>query len=312
MMAVAETCTSPADLAAFLEGNLAGEERDRVVRHLNRCPDCFERYIGTAKLLDAIEDEEATAPLAPTVVSLPRRPRWQAWLLPLAAAILAVVGISRFWKASSGRLPSPGPELSQVFPALPEARRAAFDEKIRRIVRGHQDNAPEGPTFRRQAFRLGARWVDLDPALRSQSTTLAERALRDLREVLPGSIERGDLPQQPCGRLLASQDPEPTEIDACRKVIEKVFGDWSEFALGRWTEATFLAMAADSDRYFTHASVRKFPKRLLKVEKTGWDDGVRAALERAGKLLEDGLAPGENEALEAVLQDLARSYEAGE
>jgi hypothetical protein len=305
MTAVTETCVTPTALAAFLEGNLTGEERNRMVQHLNRCPDCFERYIGTARLLDAIEEEEASAPL-------PWRSRWQAWLVPLAAAILAFVGVAQLWNVLSGGLPSPGPELSRVFPALPEARRAAFDEEIHHIVRGHQGNGPEGMTFRRQAFLLGARWVDLDPALRSQSTALTERALRNLREVLPGAIERRDLPEQPCSRLLAPQSPEPEEIDACRKVVEKVFGDRPEFALGHWTEATRLAIAAGTNRYFTYTSVRKFPERLLKVEQTSWDDRVRAELERAGKLLEGGLSPGEGESLEAVLQDVARFYETAE
>ena len=61
MKAITETCVTPTDLAVFLEGSLTGEERDRMVRHLNRCPDCFERYIGAARLLDAIEEEEASA-----------------------------------------------------------------------------------------------------------------------------------------------------------------------------------------------------------------------------------------------------------
>jgi len=311
MTAVTETCVSSTDLAAFLEGNLTGEERDRMVRHLNRCPDCFERYTGTARLLDTIE-EEAVLSSPAEVVSLPRRSRRQAWLLPLAAAILAFVGVAQLWNALSGGLPSPGPELSQVFPALPEARRAAFDKEIHRIVRGQPGNGSGDMTFQQQAFQLGARWVDLDPALRSQSTALTERALRNLREILPVSIERKDLPEQPCSRLLAPQAPEPKEIDACRKVIESVFGDRPEFALGHWTEATRLALAAGTDRYFSHTSVREFPERLLQVEKTTWDNGVRAALERAGKLLEGGLSPGEGEALEAVLQDLARFYELGE
>ena len=32
-----------------------------MVRHLNHCPDCFDRYIGAARLLDAIKEEEAPA-----------------------------------------------------------------------------------------------------------------------------------------------------------------------------------------------------------------------------------------------------------
>lgn len=61
MMAVTKICVTPTDLAAFLEGSLTGEERERMVRHLNRCPDCFERYIEAARLLDAIEEEEASS-----------------------------------------------------------------------------------------------------------------------------------------------------------------------------------------------------------------------------------------------------------
>jgi hypothetical protein len=61
MKSVTKICVTPTDLAAFLEGSLMGEERDRMVWHLNHCPDCFERYIGAARLLDAIEEEEASA-----------------------------------------------------------------------------------------------------------------------------------------------------------------------------------------------------------------------------------------------------------
>lgn len=63
-MAEIKTCVTPTDLAAFLEGSLKGEERDRMVWHLIYCPDCFERYIGAARLLDAIEEEEASAALS--------------------------------------------------------------------------------------------------------------------------------------------------------------------------------------------------------------------------------------------------------
>jgi len=202
MMPVTETCVTPTDLAAFLEGNLTGEERDRTVRHLNHCPDCFERYIGAARLLDAIEEEEASALSAadgnravdPSLlpgfenlrkrcgklllmpISLPRWSRRQAWFLPLAAAILAFVGVTHLWNAyledierptasrraeraerrvESRHLYREGPSyeiewaggLLKAFSHLPEARREAFDEEIRHIVPGHQGNGPEGRTF---------------------------------------------------------------------------------------------------------------------------------------------------------------------
>jgi hypothetical protein len=367
MMDVTETCITPTNLAAFLEGSLRGEERDRMVRHLNHCPDCFERYIGAARLLDAIEEEEASAlsgadgnraaepsplpgfeilkkrcvQLLLTPISLPLRSRRHAWLLPLGAAILAFVGVTHLWNVyledleqpAASRPAEPGerpvyhretPSLLSLpsyeiewesrplaaFYDLQEARREEFDEEIRHIVPGHQGKGPEGMTAQQLAFQLGARWIDLHPMLRSQSTKLTERALRNLREILLARffIRSGHLSCD--GRLL--QVPEPEEIDVCLEVIERAFGDRPEFELGRWTEATRLAIAAGTDRYFTYTSVREFPERLLKNEETRWDDGVRAELERAGKLLEGGLSPGEGEALEAVLQDLARFYEMGE
>jgi RNA polymerase sigma factor (sigma-70 family) len=59
MMAVTKTCSMLT--ASFLDGSLLGDERDLIVWHLNGCTDCFERYIGSARLLDAIEEEEASA-----------------------------------------------------------------------------------------------------------------------------------------------------------------------------------------------------------------------------------------------------------
>jgi RNA polymerase sigma factor (sigma-70 family) len=59
MMAVTKTCSMLT--ASFLDGSLLGDERNLIVWHLNGCTDCFERYIGSARLLDAIEEEEASA-----------------------------------------------------------------------------------------------------------------------------------------------------------------------------------------------------------------------------------------------------------
>jgi RNA polymerase sigma factor for flagellar operon FliA len=52
---------TPDDLAVFLEGSLPEEERAEMVQYLNQDEDSFERYIGTARLLDAMEEEEASA-----------------------------------------------------------------------------------------------------------------------------------------------------------------------------------------------------------------------------------------------------------
>jgi RNA polymerase sigma factor (sigma-70 family) len=98
MMAVTKTCRTPT--AAFLDGSLIRDERDWIVGHLNHCPDCFERYIGAARLLDAIEEEAASVlsvadenrAVEPSLLrgvkvlkKLPQRSRLLVWLLRLFA-----------------------------------------------------------------------------------------------------------------------------------------------------------------------------------------------------------------------------------
>jgi RNA polymerase sigma factor (sigma-70 family) len=91
---------SPYRLSAFLVGTRAIGPRDWMVWHLNYCTDCFERYIGAARLLDAIEEDEASALSAAEghrAVEPSRLPGLEILkkrLLPWAAAILAFLGVA--------------------------------------------------------------------------------------------------------------------------------------------------------------------------------------------------------------------------
>lgn len=55
MDGVTKPCLTLAELAAFLGGRLARERLDRMVRHLNRCLECFERYIEAVELMEDFE-----------------------------------------------------------------------------------------------------------------------------------------------------------------------------------------------------------------------------------------------------------------
>ena len=119
MMAVTKTCGTP--IAAFLDGSLMRDERDLIVWHLSHCSDCFKRYIGSARLLDAIEEEEASALSAagenravePSLIrgvkvlkKLPQRSRRLVWLLRLlrlAVPILEFVERTRFGRRRNSR-----------------------------------------------------------------------------------------------------------------------------------------------------------------------------------------------------------------
>jgi len=107
MEAVAKTCGWP--IASFLDGSLLRDERYFMVRHLSHCTDCFERYTGAARLLDAIEEEEAAASenravepsLLRGVKALKKLPQrswrliWLLRLLRLAVPILEFVERAR-------------------------------------------------------------------------------------------------------------------------------------------------------------------------------------------------------------------------
>jgi hypothetical protein len=119
LTAVTKTCGTPT--AAFLDGSLTRDERDLIVWHLNSCSDCFERYIGSARLLDAIEEEEASVLSAagenravePSLLrgvkvlkKLPQRSRRLVWLLRLlrlAVPILEFVERTRFGRRRTSR-----------------------------------------------------------------------------------------------------------------------------------------------------------------------------------------------------------------
>lgn len=104
-MVATAPCPTLEEIAAFLDGALQGEDRDRVVQHLNECPDCHELFVETAEILDECGAVRPAAPPAPEpapaaergearILQHRRRGSGGFWRLglPLAAALVALVG----------------------------------------------------------------------------------------------------------------------------------------------------------------------------------------------------------------------------
>ena len=51
----AEECPGPEEIAAVVEGNAAADERDRVLKHISACPDCYELFLLTVELHNDVE-----------------------------------------------------------------------------------------------------------------------------------------------------------------------------------------------------------------------------------------------------------------
>ena len=109
------TCSALEDLASFAEGRLRGAARDRVIAHLNTCPDCRELFAG---MLETAEDLAAEG--MATVVQMPPR---RLFPPPVRAAVAAAVAAIAFgaivvWQIGARHTPpSPTEWLAEMPPA---------------------------------------------------------------------------------------------------------------------------------------------------------------------------------------------------
>lgn len=152
----ASACPDPELLAACVEGRLQGDERDRVLRHLVRCRDCYAvfteamhllespaldaaRALETTPAADATDDAAAQARPAPeqpadpplsgdeprgahgNLIPFDRR-RWRRRaLLALPQAAVLLVALTLVWR----RPPSPSAPPSTLAHATPAAPASA-------------------------------------------------------------------------------------------------------------------------------------------------------------------------------------------
>lgn len=95
-------CPGDAQLTAFIEHRLAGAARDAMVRHLNRCPTCYEVWLAT---LGALQDIPEPTPVRRTISDTPTTHwqrfralmRWQPLLAIPATAVTVLAGILLLW-----------------------------------------------------------------------------------------------------------------------------------------------------------------------------------------------------------------------
>lgn len=276
MMVATKPCPDLTEMAAFLDGRLEGEDRDRMVRHLNRCPECLELYTDTAGLLDDLEEAEptGTTPLPPPIAEktppsvrvIPRRRPWRSpWSYAAAAVILCVVGAG-IWNHLLS-FPSPA---SLTYKSLTANQLGELDEVVLLTSRGPGDEKIDD--FGQLEFRYGELLVD-------------QEAVCPLPLPKPGAKETAcDRVQRAIGTLIRDNGGSKPEGTATSP----------EFLLGRWNEATRLALASKQARYFENPDVRRFPAWLLRQESWAWlsrfekfalPDKVNKALEEAGILL---------------------------
>lgn len=325
------------ELAAFIDGRLTGERRQRVLALLAEDEDAYALYdevirvreeLATAEAAgarapenDAIEAQGAAAPSAPPaeIPVAPQPPRQPAerrvWTFPtvphrrtvgwfpVAAAAAAAVAVFGVWWLLRPLAPEPSTALLAAFdPATltPEAAGSA-PESLGTSYRGLDGEE------RAALFELGVRAFDLALAVEARDRESTARWLAEMARLLDQGVPLGfglpEIYEQLAARLTAGAAPRELRagIAAAEATLQADLDDPSQplFAFGRWVEAVRFA-AGQGDRAFLASPAARRPlKRFLRA---GPSDEVARQLARVAAALGRGAASADLAAVEDALE----------
>jgi len=327
-----EVCPDPEELAAYIDRVLPTEDRRRIAEHLSRCPDCYEVFSETVRLLEE-GDEEETGSEEPSAQSVVRRGPWNRVVRfagPLAAALVVAFGVSLLlprllgpWHALS-RGSSRGAVASLDLSELPKSRVA--DLANDQVAHGWSPDRGGGRSERppggedlsgferatpKTSFQLGVLSLDLSLALRHGDVPLSKSLIDNIDRLLSEDSVAS-------GLFVASFDDLETRLSSGEapevlargwEDLESLLLGWTDepsFRFGLWAEAGRLAAAAGDRRFLDRmaaegaaAAVEDPPVMEVVAESVDRELGSILARTRGGVAADD-LAPLEKSFAEIV------------
>ena len=269
MTTATQTCPSLEEIAAYVDGMLAPDERARVAEHLARCPSCYELFADAARLkLDLEEEDRAARGETAAVVSIGRRrPVWRHPGLAAAAGIILAVG-SYF--------------LYQDYQARPEISSGRLVAEIQ----GGQTEPWSGYTTRgpgnaasldysRNSFQAGVFLVDFYANLvagtkgevkEDIARTNAQNAASGLCGVSGGPESSNAIARFFCGAVgrLDRKEPLSKVLSSARDLEKSEFPfDDIYYPFGQWTEAGRLAALGKQEAFFRDRKNQRYLRWLL-------------------------------------------------
>jgi len=230
----------PETLAAFLDGKLSGQEREKVIKALSDS-ELYESFMEASAIQRELGMGEVPEPVVVVDARdrFARSRRWRTYVPAAAAAALAgVLAVSQF---ASARMPE----------SLGLVAKAAFFEQAQE--NGAQKtlgadwkgpawsasrgvNSPETP--RGDEFKSGVLLVNLDFAARTKEDTVFPRIATQLKKLVSG----------PASNMLNPADK--TSLRGFSRTISQLFKDSPWYRLGIWTGQARLAVAGNDMSFF--------------------------------------------------------------
>lgn len=313
-------CPPLEEIAAFLDGMLSPEDRERITAHLASCESCYEVFAGAAQFQEyerseadtgevvvqgpfGGETDRAGVSLPPTPELGKVRPRGPQWFA-LAASILLATALGFFaWRAF---LSPPEMVFAGLLKQVEEANTPTQFYK-RETLRSLDD--PEYLFPDRPIFMTGVHLFDLRLSLQmAGGAETTERLLQDLDKMLkeiPVEVDFSGLYQQ--GNV-----DRDVLLEKEAEIQDAVSGS-IYFQFGLWTEAGRLAALTHSSEFFETRNNRRFLDYLFK--ETPWEgdeslEGVPTDLEAIQQIWErKDLTPEDYVDLERHFHSIIKAYD---
>jgi hypothetical protein len=289
-------CPTDEEIAAYIDGNLDGPERERVTGHLASCEDCYAVYSETARFLTdsspVIPEEDAM--FDDKVVSFPSRTKFVARWGSLAALLLLGIG-----GGASFYLLKPPPALptGDLTASLPQPQGGSQWLWLGPTYRNAPINEPAEDTTGETPLRLGVQLVNLQMNLRAGRVQESQDVVARVLGLLNTQFSTEDLRKGYTAitiDLANGRTPAQVLPRASRLALEtREAVDATSFDLGQWVEAGRLAATSRNPSFFRRTETRRFLQRLLwrdrlGVGETRLDPPTRESLWRISEILGKG------------------------
>lgn len=295
-------------IAAFVDGRLSGEERERAVRLLSESDVAFEVYSDALRARADLRDESVVP-----ITAARRRRGGRGWwgIVPLAAAAVLLVAIFPRVQARRDQAAFAAPATLIARPLLQQtnlvrALGAGWDERDWSVTRGGPSRLVDSTI----AFRLGVRAVDLQVALAAGDTSRAGRLSAEIVASLE-PVPFANAVQADYSALrsrLAQGEPRDTLIASATRA-EVALEDFLQspwFDYGKWLGAGELAARARSAEFFADDRTARFLDAA--VNRRELAPGDAESLRQLAVLAKQGVAGEEFDTTREIFRTLIRRH----